>query len=546
MSGGNGAVLILGGGLMQLPAIREARALGLERHMADGNDRCRGRDDVERFYHVDLRDHEGLLATARQIPNLRGVFTAGTDFSASVAYVAEKLGLPGIDFTTARRATDKGLMRETLSAAGIRVPRFIVFAGDEPDSRRPVVPFPPPYIVKPVDNMGARGVRRVDSADELVPVIRKAQALSATGKAIVEERITGTEYSLDALATRERVWITGVAERHIFFPPFFVELGHTMPANLSERDRTALETTFTAAIRALGIADGAAKGDIFLDHDDSGEPVVTVGEVAARLSGGFMSGWTFPYASGIPLTQLGLRIAVGDPPVNGELLPRRRHIAVERALISGPGIVKRVETPSLHRNNGDFNIDLFVHCAPDERVAPPTNNVEKVANVIVAGNDRAAVEEQALDILDAVVVSLQTGVAESDRFFFESGWSERYSRYRHTDSERTSSPLRRRLDLRRWKDTVRKTVHTGKPIPVHSTESIVGGGGSVSQNQPTIAFELLLQRLESERGIVFDDHSDVETSIIFYRSILAAGRQGFRYFRDTVMEQSGRMERIDG
>ena len=118
------SVFLLGGGLMQLPAIEAAGRLGFIRHLADGNSRCRGRDKVEHFYHVDLRDIDGLLATARAIPDLHGVFTAGTDFSRSVAYIAESLALPGISYDVAMKATDKGLMRETLRRHGVAIPRF--------------------------------------------------------------------------------------------------------------------------------------------------------------------------------------------------------------------------------------------------------------------------------------------------------------------------------------------------------------------------------------------------------------------------------------
>ena len=60
-----------------------------------------------------------------------------------------------------------------------------------------------------------------------------------------------------------------------------------------------------------------------------------VGEIAARLSGGYMSGWTFPLSSGVEVTEAALNIAVGIPPGRPHApVPR---ICAERALISIPG-----------------------------------------------------------------------------------------------------------------------------------------------------------------------------------------------------------------
>ena len=91
-------ILVLGAGIMQVPAIRIAKARGWRVIVADGNARAEGRDLCDRFENVDLKDREGLLVLARECAasgGLDGVFTAGTDFSTSVAYVAEKMGLPG-------------------------------------------------------------------------------------------------------------------------------------------------------------------------------------------------------------------------------------------------------------------------------------------------------------------------------------------------------------------------------------------------------------------------------------------------------------------
>ena len=103
-------ILILGAGIMQIPCIRIARGKGWRVIVADGNPNAMARDRGDCFELVDLKDKEGLLELARshsRRTGLDGVFTAGTDFSSSVAWVAEHMGLPGISFATSRRATPR-------------------------------------------------------------------------------------------------------------------------------------------------------------------------------------------------------------------------------------------------------------------------------------------------------------------------------------------------------------------------------------------------------------------------------------------------------
>ena len=73
---------------MQLPALRIAREMGWYVVAADGNPEAEGRSLCDEFLDVDLKDVDGLIRAAQGIRRRRrldGVFTAGTDFSLSVA-----------------------------------------------------------------------------------------------------------------------------------------------------------------------------------------------------------------------------------------------------------------------------------------------------------------------------------------------------------------------------------------------------------------------------------------------------------------------------
>lgn len=391
---------------MQIPALQLAREQGWTVYAADGNAEAPGRQLADHFAHIDLRERDELLAFAREVrrsAGLDGVFTAGTDFSTSVAWVAEHLGLPGIGYQTALAASDKQRMRALFAHSGIPSPHFQ--AAGAPLARREldrlVRDLGLPLVVKPVDNMGARGVTRVDNANELRQAIDTARQHSLSGRALIEQFIEGPEFSIDAVIWRGRPIICGVADRHIRFPPHFIEIGHTMPTERSREDVSRLVELFCRAVVALGIHDGAAKGDVFLATQG---PVV--GEIAARLSGGYMSGWTYPYASGVQPTLAAMLVAMGEAP--GDLEPIFSRVSAERAVISIPGVVRSVRGFEAARSIRGVEA-VFQRCKAGERVVFPRNNVEKCGNVISAAADRAAADEAALSALRCIEIRLEPG-----------------------------------------------------------------------------------------------------------------------------------------
>jgi biotin carboxylase len=399
---------------MQVPALRIADELGLEACAVDADPQAPGRHLAARFERIDLKDEEGILAYARSLASdggLGGVFTAGTDFSPAVAMVAEELGLPGISRAVARRAQDKGLMRQAFKEAGVPCPRFCIVeeGGRAMECADEEGPIPGPWVVKPADSMGARGCLRVDSAGRLEAAAADALRYSRTGRAIIEEYLEGPEFSVDALVWEGTIEICGLADRHIFFPPRFIEMGHTMPSAFPEEDRAEVLRVFEAGVRAIGIDRGAAKGDIMLLHGGQAK----VGEIAARLSGGYMSGWTYPYASGVEATAGAIRIAMGRCP--GDLHPRFARVSAERAFISIPGRVLEIRGLEEARRLPGLK-DLFVRIRPGDRVSFPANNVEKCGNAISAAQDRSEACSIAEEACRRILIRLAPCTPETDAF----------------------------------------------------------------------------------------------------------------------------------
>lgn len=472
------SVLILGAGLLQRPSILAAKRLGYKAVVVDANCAAVCVPDADEFHLIDLKDKEGILRLGKELMarggSLSGVFTAGTDFSTSVSYVAQKLSLPGHSYQAALNASDKGRMRECFARCSVPSPAFFVVSKSETEGMTDEVFLKNvkerlslnryetncegsllsgagvgcfPFVIKPVDNMGARGCRMVRNEEEARMALDDAFASSRTRRAIVEEYMAGEEYSIDALVFDGEVTITGFADRHIYYPPYFIEMGHTMPACIDEEKRTALIEAFAQGIAALGLTHGAAKADI---KWTSKGPMI--GEIAARLSGGYMSGWTYPYASGLDLTEAALLLSCGRKPEallkgriaikthkcgkestlhNGSALDALHSgngvltlfdypcnaVCAERAWVSIPGTVSKVVGLD-EAANAEGVKDVFPRAKAGDEADFPRNNVQKCGNVIAVSRTREAAIATAEAAAAKAVLILEAHNKRTDDFLF--------------------------------------------------------------------------------------------------------------------------------
>jgi len=393
-------ILILGCGRMQIPALEIARSMGLHVIAADGNPQAEGSHLPHQFLHINLIDRKGLLSAACRIHeerHLNAVFTAGTDFSIAVAIIAEALGLPGHSPAAATLASDKAQMRKSFENCQVPSPPFVeIYPGDRIVEK--IQHLPSPWVVKPVDNMGARGVQRVDASEQVQEVLELAGKYSRVKRVLVESLIEGPEFSLDALVENGKIIPCGIADRHICHPPHFIEMGHTRPSKFSVSKQEALWDTFEKGIKALGLSHGAAKGDIKLSPQG---PVIC--EIAARLSGGFMSGYTYPYSSGIRPTESAIRLALGMRASFPK--PSLKLVCAERALIAIDGTISSIEgMEEAKRLPGVKN--LFFRVSKGDKVGFPRNNVEKIGSIIVTGSTQDQAHERALRALCTIQIKL--------------------------------------------------------------------------------------------------------------------------------------------
>ena len=100
-------LLIIGASILQLPAIKKAKEMGLYVAVVDYNPNAIGIPYADEYFNASTMDENAVLEVAKSFkPD--GIMTLATDMPMrGVAKVSDTLGLHSISYQTALKATDK-------------------------------------------------------------------------------------------------------------------------------------------------------------------------------------------------------------------------------------------------------------------------------------------------------------------------------------------------------------------------------------------------------------------------------------------------------
>jgi biotin carboxylase len=300
-------ILIVGAGILQVPAILKAIDLGLEVISIDSDRNAPGFRFAHKSFQISTLDIEQAVQCALQIkPD--AVMTIASDMPVrTVAAIGKACGLIAISQETAINATNKGRMREQLKRHQVPIPEFYVtksydefkdVIGNFKDHK---------YIVKPADNSGSRGVFLVDSSYDNKEIYEYSREYSRTGEVLVEEYMSGVEVSVEAITIKGNTHIIAITDKLTTGSPHFIEMGHSIPTVLSGEIQNKILDLTKKAVRAIGIDNGPSHTEIKVT--DEGPKIV---EIGARLGGDNITTHLVPFAKGINMVECCIKLALGE------------------------------------------------------------------------------------------------------------------------------------------------------------------------------------------------------------------------------------------
>ncbi|MCI9613782.1 MAG: ATP-grasp domain-containing protein [Dorea sp.] len=314
---GQKRLLILGASDFQLPAILEAKKMGIYVGAADINPQAAGIPYADEFFRVSTIDEKGVLEAAKEF-RAEGIITLCTDMPVrALAYVCEEMGLVGLDYESAIRSTDKGAMIRAFEKNDVEHPGYMVVSEAE-DYRNGHTgkiitqieeKLKYPLITKPTDNSGSRGIMLVENREQLSYAIQYSSMNGRNGDIIIEEYMRGPEVSVEMIVMDGIAHVIQITDKLTSGPPHFVELGHSEPSGLPYHVKEKIADLAGRAARAVGIKNGTAHAEVILTDD--GPKMV---EIGARMGGDCITTHLVPFSTGINMTKEMIKIALGERP----------------------------------------------------------------------------------------------------------------------------------------------------------------------------------------------------------------------------------------
>jgi carbamoyl-phosphate synthase large subunit len=194
--------------------------------------------------------------------------------------------LIGADYDAIDRAEDRERFRETMTGAGLRVPRSVI-AHSLADARGAVAEVGLPVIVRPAFTLGGKGGGIVRELSELEHVVGRGLKASPIGQVLMEESVLGWgEFELEVMRDHSDNVVIICSIENI--DPMGVHTGDSVcvapQQTLTDKQYQALRDQAIAVIRAVGVETGGSNVQFAVNRETDEIVVIEMNPRVSRSS----------------------------------------------------------------------------------------------------------------------------------------------------------------------------------------------------------------------------------------------------------------------
>jgi biotin carboxylase len=390
---------VLGAGVYQVPLIKKVKEMGFRVVVISINGDYPGIKIADIFVELDIRDKHAILKVAKMY-EISAILTTGSDVSIpTIGYINDKLGLKGIGYKSAKKSTNKVLMKQCFLEGNIATAVFkkvktmselIVAAKD--------IGFP--VMVKAIDSSGSKGVTKINSVSCAKDAFDVAIAASNKTELIVEKYLNGYEIGAQAIVVGNVVVDVLIHSDEVTPPPVSTPIGHSMPIDIDKDLLVKVKKLVVRAVNSLGIENTISNIDIMIVD---GDPYII--EVGARM-GATCLPENISIFVGFNAYEFLIKLSLDGKP---KLPKKYAHQANASILLKSEktGVVKSIEIDNSVFNNKnlvDFSLDINIGDSVKKFKIGP----DRIGHIITTGSSKI----KAIDLVHRIERSIKVGVCE--------------------------------------------------------------------------------------------------------------------------------------
>lgn len=298
---------IIGASYLQDPLIWKAKSMGLETHVFAWAANDVGEKSADYFYPISIIEKEQILRKCTEI-GIDGICSIASDLaSQTVDFVADRLNLSGNSLECAWLSTNKYFMRKAFEKHGDPSPKSYLV---ENKDAQQTIPLQYPVIVKPVDRSGSRGITKLESEQGFKAAIEAALEQGFDKKVLVEEFLTGQEYSVECISWKGRHYFLALTKKYTSGAPHYIERAHLEPAVVTDKVLEKVKRIVFHALDSLKITDGASHTELKIADDGD----IKLIEIGSRMGGDYIGSSLVTLSTGIDFVRAVIQIAIGEEP----------------------------------------------------------------------------------------------------------------------------------------------------------------------------------------------------------------------------------------
>ena len=395
-------LLLLGGAKYLLPYINVAHDLGVYVITCDYLPDNIAHKYSDEYANVSIIDKDAVLSKAKEL-QIDGIISPATDPGVvTAAYVAEKMGLPGCPYKPVDILQHKDKFRAFLRDNGFTVPNSKGF-GNKEDALAGAKSFKLPFIVKPTDSAGSKGVTRIDRLDQLPIAVDEAFDVSISKHIIIEDYIekVGSSSDTDSFSIDSNLVFCSFNCQHFDAEAInpYTPSAYSWPSDMPKAVQENLRSELQRLMKLLNLGTSQYNIETRMGSDGKGY----IMEVSPRAGGNRLSEM-LKYACGQDLVSNAVRAVLGmklddlhDPVYNGawaEYIIHSNKAGTYKGIILDPEFEKK------HVVEKDYWLN------PGDHVYEFTGANRAIGTLVLRFDTQSEAEEALADINRFVKVDL--------------------------------------------------------------------------------------------------------------------------------------------
>lgn len=304
-------LLILGGSDNQVRLVKTAQEAGIYTIVCSYTTTCPAKDVCDKFYNIDYLDRERVRSLAKE-EEIDGIISNSEAAMLTVAYVSEKLGLPGNSVKGIERLISKSKFRKLQTSCGLYAPKsFECITWDEYTSQINSLHFP--IIIKPSESSGTRGTTRIDLSKDIEAQkksFEECKTFSVNKRVSVEEFVEMPSLEVidgDVFVNGDDFLWNGFFTCYRSDMAPMVPMIESFPINITSETFNDVKASIRCLFKEAGVKHGQYNVEMY--YTRSGELFII--EINARQGGNNIP-HLIELHSGIDYDKLLVTTAVGD------------------------------------------------------------------------------------------------------------------------------------------------------------------------------------------------------------------------------------------